>query len=90
MEWKSRPYRYLWTALTGWAVAIVSGLLNHVAIFWIGGIAGIVLGIATIILSVSEMNKGIKHIVVHGIAWTLAVALIFMCGMWMYAVSSGV
>lgn len=84
-----KTYRYVWTVLTGWALVAVCAWLNNAAALWLGGVLGVVLGIASIVLSVYEMSKGIKHVVIHGIAWTLAVALVFMCVMWMYAVSSG-
>lgn len=85
-----KSYRYLWTVLLGWAVVIFCVMLNNAAAFWLGGVIGIGLGIAAIALSVIEMSKGIKRIVVHGIAWTLAIALVFMCVMWMYAATTGI
>lgn len=84
-------FLYLWIAVIGWAVFILSQLSRTVAGFWIGAVMGIVLALATIFTSSARIARTAKQdVVVHGLAWTLAVSLGFLSFIYIYAVLRGV
>jgi hypothetical protein len=82
---------YLWIALIGWAAFIMLQLSRTVVGFWIGAVLGIVLALATIFTSSVRIARTAKQdVIVHGIAWTLAVSLGFLSFIYIYAVLRGV
>jgi hypothetical protein len=82
-------FLYLWLSLIGWALFILTQLLQSNIIFWIGALGGIAFGLAAIFTSAAYIAKGPKDTLVHGITWTLAVSLGFLSFIFIYAVLSG-
>jgi hypothetical protein len=81
---------YLWFALIGWAVFFLFVTVNTVAFFWAGSVLAIGLALTAIFTSAVYIARGPKDIIIHGVAWTVAVALGFLAGLFIYAVISGV
>lgn len=82
--WKD--YKYLCLPIIGWAAFFVLQLMRTPLTFWLGAILGIVFAIVTIVSSVSRLSRTTKHVVLHGIAWTLAIALGLLSAVYIYAV----
>ena len=85
--WSS--FKYLWLAVIGWAVFFVLQLMRTPLAFWLGALLGIAFAVAAIAASVSRLTKTTQHVVVHGFAWTLAVALGLLSAVYIYAVLRG-
>ncbi|WP_438447752.1 hypothetical protein [Gorillibacterium sp. sgz5001074] len=84
-------FTYLWIALIGWAAFILLEMTQTVLGFWLGVVSGIVFALGAIFTSVVRIARNAKQdVVVHGVAWTLAVALGFLCYIYITAVLSGV
>lgn len=84
-------YLYLWVAVIGWAAFILLQLTRTVIGFWTGALLGIVLGLAAIFTSAARIARTAKQdIIIHGLAWTLAVSLGFLAYIYIYAVLRGV
>lgn len=77
---------YMWLAVIGWLVFFVLIAFNTNGFFWAGSIMAIVFALAAIFTSAVHIARGPKDMLIHGIAWTVAVSLAFLAGIFIYAV----
>lgn len=81
-------YKYLWMVLIGWAVFLTFVSIHTAVTFWLGSASGLVLALAAVVFSAARLGRSTKDVMVHGIAWTLAVSLGLLGALSMYAVFS--
>lgn len=86
--WKR--FLYLWIAVIGWVVFILTQAIQVKAIFWMGAVLGIGFALAAIFTSAAYIARGPKDTIIHGVAWTLAVMLGFLAGIFILAEMGGV
>jgi hypothetical protein len=86
--WKR--FLYLWIAVIGWVVFILTQAIQVTFMFWLGAVLGIAFALAAIFTSAAYIARGPKDTVIHGIAWTLAVSLGFLAGIFILAEMGGV
>jgi len=77
---------YLWLAIIGWVIFILMQTIQTTLSSWIGASLGIVFALAAIFTSAVYIARGPKDTMVHGVAWTLAVSLGFLSGVYIFVV----
>lgn len=88
-NWKQR-FSYLWTVAVGWAIFLPAALIGTGIAFWLGSSLSLLLGGAGVVGSVLRLRNSTKDVMIHGVTWTLAIALILLDVLWIYSVSAGI